>query len=275
MSEEKTYLSITADYGSSQYVIKTHPVDCYIRWRKMVTTEMIRPVINDDFKRVRFANIEHLATALYDILFDYVNNKEGLNDQEDIYIKNRVIACLQNLAYRITLDYFNDRNDNNSVMWDITDWHHAEQIEDPCECCDICDDDDDDDENEENETEIPDGWYSEIKSRFMKHQRSIDSLDDAVTQLEYRMGRLEDEVFTNEELTARAQIKMTNKRLDKAEEKLSSIIDELTMQVEDLKKEILDTNTNLEKRIDELNEKCAANAILSIWLNAENKKDKK
>lgn len=195
MENQNLYLSITLDSDTNNYEIKLHTITCFNKWIAKETAQRIRIYNPENFKSIQMYNIENMTSKIYDLLYKTSNMKSK--------------SILLNTAFTIVIDYFN-HGDYRS-MWDVTDPCNPEKIEYieyDSRCCGICEDDEENEEDEEC-------WNDELKKCAQ------------IEEIKDQLNRLYDEIFPNNELTARAQIKMTNKKIDEIiktiEEKIECI----------------------------------------------------
>ena len=200
MEKNKLYLSISEDSSGSYYRLKLHTDTCYIKY---IAEEIVEPIdanwYHNDYKKYRMLAINNMASHIYDIV---LNNKK-----DDCYVND---DDLINSAYKIAVEFYDILD--ASAMWDITEIRYPEKMLDVCEYCDECNDEESEDEEK--------NYITSMLDRMDDFQDQFYELDH---ELKNEILKLNNEVFPNNELTARAQIRMTNKRIDDLEHTINNL----------------------------------------------------
>lgn len=275
MENQNLYLSITLDSDTNNYEIKLHTVTCFNKWIAKGIVKRIRIYNPECFKTIHMCNIENMVNKIYELL-EKTSNMIYYLMGETPNMQSKSISL--NTAYVITIDYFN--HEEYRTMWDVTDLCNPEKIENieyDYRCCGICENDEEDEEENEEDEEY---WNDELKKCAQ------------IEEIKDQLNRLYDEIFPNNELTARAQIRMTNKRIDEItktiEEKIKCIEKHLELHdhelfpkeelplytqvtdLQDAKNKIQYILDNHEKRINDLeNENTMLRSILFHYFNGD------
>lgn len=198
MENNKLYLSVRHSLESflkSDIRIRVHDNTCYVRY---LSGKDIGPLLPTPHNWFYLNNVNELAKEIEETLSDYFY----FNDKYD-YIPDEIPV----IALRIAT-FFIDNNEKQT-MWNISDLENIYPVRGFCCGCHLCDMSDESEEDKDEEENYEEENYEE-KNYILPMINRMDYLEDQIYNLK-------NEIFPNDELSIRAQIKMINDRLDKLE----------------------------------------------------------